>query len=123
MSFLKTIEKLRRLPKDLTNSIKETKEDLIREIEKTHKAEQDPYNKPWKKRKEKYNHPINYKTGKLFKSYKSKLKPNGFQITNKAKYSGYVNKVRPLIPNKSEGLPKHWKLLIKTKIKQFIKQY
>lgn len=106
--FEEFTDELDSLAEDLIETLLETGVGLIDEVKAANHKQQSPDGKPWKKRQKAYPWPINNKTGKLLNSYKAtpNSNTNTIAIQNTAAYAGYVNDVRPLLPDTE--VPPKW---------------
>jgi hypothetical protein len=125
--FNDLILELESLVPNIRKEISSLGPEFVKQLKSTHLKEQDPYNKKWAPRKDNEPHPILYKTGKLYKSYKAYPRKDGTLLTNTSYYmiyhqDGTSNMVpRKLLPGKV--LPDSFILLIKKRIEKIIKEF
>ena len=88
------------LNEEIVEALLNASEDILKDIEATHKAGQSPDGKPWKARQKAYPWPINIKSGHLLNSYEATPNQSKQTITisNNAAYADYVDNVRPILP-------------------------
>lgn len=116
------IKDLNNLTSDLTEQILETKDELLKEVTKTHKQERDPFGKAWIPREQEQLWPILNKSGNLLNSYKAfKKDKNKIVITNEAEYAAAQDFKRKLLPE--TDIPDSWFQEIEKAIDEYIKNF
>jgi hypothetical protein len=95
----------------LQNVTRRIEVDLI----KTFHNESNPDGKKWKKRKNEYDHPINYAGGALDSSRKVEVLKNAIRISYDTDYSKYVNNIRQLVP---DDVPEDWLVIVEQELQK-----